>query len=166
MSKSKRVNYIRCIQAISRKRGLKEYEYRAIYERVTGQSSLRAMSDRELARLVGELKKEESEGPKLGGITLCQKPQARKVRSLWLTLRDLGVLRDSSEHALLAYIKHQTATERMEWLDAVQFQFVIESLKKWIERVEAEQFQAEQKRAQQAAEDARIAQMTVLATCF
>lgn len=163
---SKRTNIIRFIQTHIRKRGMKEYEYRALYERVTGKDSLRAMDDKELARVLLAFKTTgEGAAPKLGGVTLCQNPLARKVRSLWLTLRDMGVLRDSSEQALLAYIKHQTATERMEWLDAVQFQFVIESLKKWIERVEKEQLANKN----QATEDALIAtQMAALtaASCI
>jgi phage gp16-like protein len=141
---------IKIIQVGIRKLGLQEHEYRTIYEAATGKASLRAMTPREMARVLAEFGRlgfssapghEEAAQPAraAGGTTLCKTPQARKIRSLWLTLRDLGALRDSRESALLAYVKRLTDVERMEWCNPAQLGYVAETLKSWIARVETEQ---------------------------
>ncbi|UVK85196.1 regulatory protein GemA [Pseudomonas sichuanensis] len=65
-------------------------------------------------------------------------PSSRKIRSLWLTLRDLGVLRDASEEALVKFVHGQTGAQALQWLTAAQASQVIEELKKWIARIERE----------------------------
>jgi hypothetical protein len=43
---------------------------------------------------------------------------------------------------LLAYVHRLTGAERMEWCYPAQLGYVIETLKSWIERVQAEQLAA------------------------
>jgi phage gp16-like protein len=145
---------IRVIQVGIRKLGLQEHEYRAIYTAATGKDSLRAMTPRDMGRVLAEFARlgfssaapghEEAAPPaRAAGIaSLCRTPQARKIRSLWLTLRDLGALRDARESALLAYVKRLTEVERMEWCNAAQLSYVAETLKSWIARVQTEQLAA------------------------
>lgn len=68
------------------------------------------------------------------GKALPGRPWQKKIRALWLTLRDLGVLRDPSEQALNAYIKRTTKIERLEWLRSEDAPTVIEPLKGWVAR--------------------------------
>lgn len=151
--------------------GLKEHEYRAIYLRVTGKESISGdngqggMTDKDLGRVIEALKKVgfNPENPKTD-LSRCPSPQARKIRSLWLTLKDLGVLRDSSEKALLIYIRKRTGVERMEWMEPSQLQYITETLKAWVEREELAALARKQ-----ASEDALIAtQMAALtaASCI
>jgi phage gp16-like protein len=143
---------IKIIQVGIRKLGLAEYEYRTIYEAATGKNSLREMTPREMSRVLAEFGRlgfssagpERGEPPAraAGSATLCRTPQARKIRSLWLTLRDLGALRDARESALLSYVKRLTGTERMEWCTPPRLQYVAETLKSWIERVRTERLAA------------------------
>ncbi|WP_290890600.1 regulatory protein GemA [Arenimonas sp.] len=63
-------------------------------------------------------------------------PVSRKIRSQWLTLRDLGALTDPSEKALRSFVKRTAGVERMEWLTASQAATVIEALKAWVARLE------------------------------
>ncbi len=63
-------------------------------------------------------------------------PQARKIRSLWLTLRDQGALRDPSEEALTAWVKGEFKVDQLDWLSPAQADQAIERLKKWIDRLE------------------------------
>lgn len=63
-------------------------------------------------------------------------PSSRKIRSLWLTLRDLGALRDASEQALVKFVQGQTGAPALQWLTAEQASQVIEEMKKWIARIE------------------------------
>lgn len=65
-------------------------------------------------------------------------PSSRKIRSLWLTLRDLGALRDASEAALVKFVQGQTGAQALQWLTAEQASQVIEEMKKWIARIERE----------------------------
>ncbi|MDH1007390.1 regulatory protein GemA [Pseudomonas nicosulfuronedens] len=65
-------------------------------------------------------------------------PQSRKIRSLWLTLRDAGALRDPSEEALLKFVHGMTEVDALQWLTTEQASLVIEALKKWVTRIEQE----------------------------
>jgi phage gp16-like protein len=130
---------IKIIQVAIRKLGLREDEYRALYEGQTGKRSLRDMTGREMGRILDAMvklgfQKDGSAPARAGSVTLCDDPQPRKIRSLWLRLRDMDVLRNPSEQALLAYVKRLTRVDRMEWLDRRQLSFVIETLKSWVNR--------------------------------
>ena len=129
---------IRLIQVGIRKLGLAGEQYRAIYEGRTGKRSLKAMTQKEMFLVLDAFRelgfnKDEA----AGDASLCASPRARKIRFLWLDLKGMGELRDSSEKALLAYVKRLTGVSRMEWLTAVQMSYVIETLKSWGERVRA-----------------------------
>ena len=134
---------IRTIRQGIKDLGLKDYEYRAIYERVTGKSSIsgdgkqKGMNNKELGRVIEALK---LEGFKLKakhkGVVLCKSPQARRIRSLWLELKELGELRDSSEETLLKFVSKHTYMEKMEDAADSQLQHVIEIMKRWVARVE------------------------------
>jgi phage gp16-like protein len=65
-------------------------------------------------------------------------PSSRKIRSLWLTLRDLGALRDASEGALVRFVQGRTGAKALQWLTADQASLVIEEMKQWVARVERE----------------------------
>ena len=57
-------------------------------------------------------------------------PQDQKIRALWLELHELGIIRDSSEQAMLAFVKRQTGRDALPWCSVTEKQMVIESLKK------------------------------------
>jgi phage gp16-like protein len=146
---------IKIIHVAIRRLGLTEDEYRALYEGQTGKRSLKEMTVRETGRVLeammgyGFKKDGRAQAPahtradgraqstartRDKGITLCADPQPRKIRALWLRLRDMGVLRNPSELALLTYVKRLTRVDRMEWLDSGQLSHVIETLKSWVNR--------------------------------
>jgi len=60
--------------------------------------------------------------------------QSRKILALWLALHARGIVRNSSNEALAAYVKRQTGVEALQWLTAAQASRVIEALKKWLDR--------------------------------
>jgi phage gp16-like protein len=66
---------------------------------------------------------------------MARDPQSRKIRSLWLELKDLGELRDASEDALARYVENQTGAKALQWLSSEQASTVIEHLKAWARRV-------------------------------
>jgi phage gp16-like protein len=59
---------------------------------------------------------------------------SRKIRSLWLSAWNLGIVRDPSEEALAAWVKRQTKVAALQWLAPHQAAQVIEALKGWLER--------------------------------
>lgn len=62
-------------------------------------------------------------------------PQSRKIRALWLDLKDLGELRDASEEALNSFVSRLTGARALQWLSSDQASTVIEHLKAWARRV-------------------------------
>lgn len=65
---------------------------------------------------------------------MADDPEAKKIRALWLLLRDLGVVKNASEEALAGYVKRMTKVDDLHWIDGKQAETVIESLKKWAMR--------------------------------
>ena len=155
MAAKRNPKMIRFIQQAIKDLGLTESEYRAVYRSCTGKDGISGtrdakgrekdgMDNKDLARVVVAMKDllrqagigYENEKPKNKGVTLCSSPQARKIRSQWLTLHGLGAVKDASEKALLAYVQRRIGVPRMEWAQSNQLSYVIEQLKAWIGRVE------------------------------
>lgn len=78
-----------------------------------------------------------------GKIKQDKDPQAKLIRHLWLTLHEKGAIKNPSELALSAYVKRQTGIDYLGWLPSHKASRVIESLKKWVERVEKQTETAE-----------------------
>ncbi|MGZ5056446.1 MAG: gp16 family protein [Methylobacter sp.] len=60
--------------------------------------------------------------------------QSKKIRALWLDMHNQGIVRNSSEASLNAYIKRLTGVDALQWLSTEQASGVIEALKKWQKR--------------------------------
>lgn len=66
---------------------------------------------------------------------LADDEQSKKIRSLWLEMHGQGIVKNSSEASLCAYVKRLTKVDALQWLSTAQASTVIESLKKWQGRV-------------------------------
>lgn len=116
--------------------------YRAMLERLTGRRSAAECSDAELGRVLDELKAKgwtpSSSGRGGSGGPAPRKPadhpSARKARALWLSLWNLGVVRDPSEAALESFAARQLKVDRLQWADQGQCFRLIEALKAMAER--------------------------------
>ena len=60
---------------------------------------------------------------------------SKKIRALWLLLRDLGAVNNASEEALAAYVKRITGVDALQWIDGRQAERTIETMKKWAMRL-------------------------------
>lgn len=60
----------------------------------------------------------------------------RKVRALWKELHAIGAVEHDTDDAVRAYVKRMTKIDDFKFLNGWQTRSVIESLKKWIKRVE------------------------------
>jgi phage gp16-like protein len=90
--------------------GMEEDDYRALLQRVTGLSSIRAMSERQRIDVVEEMKRlgfrVQSGGKKLPPSV---KPYVRLIHALWKNCHRLGVLENGSREALRAFCKRFVA---------------------------------------------------------
>jgi phage gp16-like protein len=138
MEVSMRTKQIRLIKCLCRDLGLADDEEtrRLFYDRITGKRGLADMSEKELARVITTLKRQPRlyVGRTFRGEPMNQEPMAKKSRSLWLELRDLGVLRDSSEAALNNFALRSIGRRLDDPL--ADLGKLIEKLKKWRDRME------------------------------
>ena len=133
------------VQVGRRELSLDEEDYRALLESVTGARSAKGLKAAQLEDVVKAMK---SLGFKVkGGATSrrsppssahVQAPEVRKLRAIWITMHQDGLLHDGSEDALGSFIRRMTANanggagiNRAEWLTSIQAERVLEALKKW-----------------------------------
>lgn len=115
--------------------GLSEGDYRAVLERVAGASSAAALDERALDRALSEFRRLGWKPARASGRRpAADHPSARKARALWISLGQLGVIRDSSDPALEAFARRQLGCERLQWADQAMAYKLIEALKAMAER--------------------------------
>lgn len=133
------------VQIARRDLGLDDDTYRSILERLTGRTSSSSCSDAELGRVLDEFKAKgwkpkvlaggkPAKAPRSVAARPADHPSARKARSLWISLWNLGEVRDSSEPALEAFARRQLGVERLQWADQGLTYKLIEALKGMAER--------------------------------
>lgn len=130
------------VQIARKELGLDEVTYRALLERLTGRTSSADCTDAQLGRVLDELKAKGwkprvIDGGRRAGPsprTAAQNPVARKARAMWISLHQLGAVRDPSETALEAFGRRQLGVERLQWANQSHGYRLIEALKAMAER--------------------------------
>lgn len=130
------------VQIARKEVGLDDVTYRAMLERITGRTSSADCTDQQLGLVLDEMKAKGWK-PKVvsGGRTarrpraVADHPSAKKARALWLSLWNLGEIRDPSEAALEAFARRQLGVAQLQWADQGQCYKLIEALKGMAERV-------------------------------
>lgn len=119
------------VQIAKKQLGLDDGDYRAILERVTGETSSAKLDIRQLDAVLVELKRLGfmAVSAKPGRPRAADHPSAKKARALLISLQLLGVIRDASEGALEAFARRQMGCERFQWADQQQCYKLIEALK-------------------------------------
>ena len=128
------------IHAGRRVLGLDDDLYRAFLARVTGQRSAALLDMSQRRAVLDEMRRlgfEKTPSVKAGRSRIAESPQARLIRSLWLELRDLGALRDSSERALSLFSERVCGIRELAWLDQAHAASVIGALQHWRDRIAA-----------------------------
>lgn len=126
---------------------LQESEYRAMLARLTGHDSAGDCTLAQLAAVLDELKAKgwkpavfvnrdkQTQAPRpAASRAAADSPVARKARALWISLAQLGAVRNASEQALEAFARRQLKVEAMQWADQGQGFRLIEALKAMAER--------------------------------
>lgn len=123
------------VQIARKELRLDDSSYRAMLYRLTGHASAADCSEAELGRVLDELKAKgwtPASPPRKA--RRADHPAARKARALWVSLHQLGVVRNRSEAALEAFARRQLQVERLQWADQAQVYKLIEALKAMAER--------------------------------
>ncbi|WP_273722797.1 regulatory protein GemA [Bartonella sp. AU18XJBT] len=111
--------------------GLDDETYRALLYRLTGKQSAKDLNYSEKRLVVAEMKAFgfEPNGKRLEG------KYAKKLQALWIAGWNLGIIRDRSDKALLAFVKRQTGVDHVRFLrDSDDACRAIEALKGWLQR--------------------------------
>lgn len=140
---SKKSKLVRLLHVAKTQLLLSDEEYRLILANCSqGKTSSKNMSLKELEDALKQMKARgfvvtiSQNGNKKDLPIVDSNSQVKMIRGLWLELYHLGVVRNSSELALAAFIKRLTGVEYQGWLDIDEASKVIEHLKKWKQRVE------------------------------
>lgn len=114
--------------------------YRALIKRITkgrtNSSAELTTTERvvllaEFKRLGWHPKRSRKHSPERTGL-------ASKITATWIDMSKRGLLRDGSERALGHYCKRMTGKHSVDWLTIKEAQKLLESLKQWESRLEAE----------------------------
>lgn len=118
------------LHCLAKETGLDEDAYRDLLERETGRRSAAALGEADIARVIQVLGAANK-----GGVAVANGPFVHKLKALWISAWHLGLLRDNSDQAMIAFLKRQTGLASPRFLihppDAVR---AIEGLKAWMER--------------------------------
>lgn len=120
---------------------LDEDTYRVMLTAQTGKNSTKNMTLTELRTVFEHLKTAGFKTTPAKGTNLKRETsmanddQSKLIRHLWLSLHDLGEVKNPSEQALAKYVERQTGISALQWLTIPQASTVIESLKKWEMRI-------------------------------
>lgn len=145
---------IGAIHALKARLGLDDAAYRDVFEGLTGHRSAKALTRAQAAQVIDRLKDlsgqpkghfkapfasglpdELPHGAGRSGAQQLDGAYAAKLRALWISAHDLGLVRDRTDAALLAFVARQTGIVHTRWLrDARDAAAVIEALKSWITR--------------------------------
>ena len=122
---------ISAIQVAKRDLGLDEDTYRGLLTRVTGKASLRVMTNDELKAVLDDMR---HKGAPRGRGQLAG-PYAGKLQALWISGWHLGVVRNKSDEALLAFVKGRTGIDHTRFLrNAADARKAVEALKGMLAR--------------------------------
>ena len=130
------------IHALKARAGLDDDSYRDVLQAETGQRSAKGLSAAEAWRVMERLKgltggrsEAAPAKPAAEGAQRLDGPYAAVCRALWLAGYNLGVVRDRTDRALVAFVRSQTKIDHLNWVrEGADARKVIEALKSWISR--------------------------------
>jgi phage gp16-like protein len=145
-----RLNLIAKIHIAKKQLGLDEDVYRDVLSHVTnGKTSCSKMTETELEKVLSHFYKKgfKAKAPankrrmSPPSSEPVKTPQIRKIRAIWITMYQHGIVRDNSEAALNAYVVRMTGKfnkgkgiESVAWLTPIAAETVLEALKLWHKR--------------------------------
>lgn len=120
------------LHGLARAQGMDEETYRAKLKVITGKDTATALTNAEL-----ELACQRFRPGAHGAVSarLPAGPTSRLIQALWISLHNLGLVRDGSDEALMSFIRRQTKLDAAAWLKSPSdVNRVVEALKDWLAR--------------------------------
>lgn len=112
-----------------------EEDYRALLKREFRASSSKTLNERQAAKLIEILKVTCGYSGLRAAAVTAEGPYAGKLRALWMSAHNLGLVRSRDDRAMMAFVKRQTRIEHTRFLvEPAAAMKAIEALKKWISR--------------------------------
>ena len=131
---------IQLIHVARRELGLDEETYRAMLVMVCGVKSSSDLDAAGRKKLLDHMKskgfKVKSKSGGKAAADPAADPQYRKIQALWSDLARIGAVRVNTEAAIRVYIKRITGCDAYSFCSSNQVASIIETLKKWRDRVE------------------------------
>ena len=121
-----RKRLIRRIHAEARSRGMDTDARRDLQRRATGKESCADMTAAELRRVVKEMGRPRDRLP--------DGPMAGKIRALWISAYNLGVVRDRTDAACASWLRRQTGLDAAAWTSPPALARAVQALQSWLER--------------------------------
>jgi len=131
------------IHGLKKRAALDEDAYRDVLRQTAGVTSARDLSGPAAGRVIDRLKVLAGDDPALArparptaaGALALDGPFVGKLRALWLTAWNLGIVADRSDRALASFVGRQTGLDSPSWVrDPKDAARAIEGLKAWISR--------------------------------
>lgn len=133
-----RQKMIALIHVAKRELALCDENYRALLSGATGKDSLKDMSLNELQSVIKRFEKfgftKKNTSKRAGAKKTLDNAQHRMMRALWISLYNLGEVRDPSDAALASYICRMTKLTDASWISSHQANKIISGLKEWAGR--------------------------------
>lgn len=134
---------IKLIHVARRELGMDEDTYRTMLELVAGVKSAADLDGAGCQKVIDHMKtkgfkvKSKGTGKAAPGVNAADAdPQYRKIQALWGELERRGVVRVNTEAAIQVYIKRISGCDGYRFCSSTQVAVIIETLKKWRDRVE------------------------------
>ncbi|WP_316191281.1 MULTISPECIES: regulatory protein GemA [unclassified Bradyrhizobium] len=126
---------ISTIHVLKGKAALDDDTYRDFLARETGKRSAKELTVREAGRVIDQLRAAAGEPGPVGAVSGLDGAIGSKLRALWIAGFNLGIVRDRSDRAMLAYLQRQTGVSHIRFLQmAGSGAAAIEGLKSWLTR--------------------------------
>lgn len=115
--------------------GLEDDDYRALLGRITGKRSAGALNEAERSKVLEEMRRLGFKPQSKGSRGTLEGRYAKKLVALWISAWELGIVRNRSDKALIAFVKRQTGMDHVRFVhDPADAARAIEALKSWMAR--------------------------------
>lgn len=155
--KDERTKLIAQVHIARNQLGMDDSTYRQTLQTITGHNSCSLMNVQQLRKVLASFKQRgfrnrprgRTHSPVSRNFAPELKTQQDKLRAIWIDAHKAGLIQDGSETALSRWAGRMTKKNNegipvasIDWLRGHELRSVIESLKRWIARLEKEATQS------------------------